>query len=212
GDFFRCIWLGEAEERFAIALGDVSGKGMKAAWTAAMADGMLHAEAKLWWFSTGQILTELNRGLYERKTDEITYVVFCFASVYIREKTLQFSNSGLPWPLMKSEGELITIAESSGFPLGMMRDTVYGDRYITLKAGDTIVFYTDGITEAMNQRDEMYTTERLENILREADPELSADQLVDEIFRDAESFTGGAPQFDDMTVVVLKVNGREEVI
>ena len=213
GDFFRCIWLGLEEEKFAITLGDVSGKGLKAAMTAVMADGMLHAEAKLWWFSSGQILSELNKGLYERKTDEITFVVFCFASIDIREKTLQFSNSGLPWPLIKKRGgDIVTIAESSGFPLGMMPDTVYGETYVILEEGDTVVFFSDGITEATNQRDEMYTSESLEDMLRKADPELSASQLVDEIFRDVDRFTGGAAQFDDMTVVVLKVNEEEEVI
>lgn len=216
GDFFRFICPEQEDERFAIALGDVCGKGMKAAWTAVMADGMLYFLAKLPWFSAGQLLSELNTGLCERKTDEISYVAFCLASIDVKEKILQFSNAGQKWPIIKRGEDLITIEEVSGPPLGMMTNDlhreiygeIYGERNVPLKEGDIIVFYTDGITDAANQRDEVYTSERLESVLRKVDPGLSASQIADEIFRDVNEFTGGADQYDDMTVVVLKVNGK----
>lgn len=211
GDFFRYISLGQDEKKFALALGDVSGKGLKAAMIASMADGMLNAEVKFWWLSSGkflpELLSELNKEVYERKTDEITYIAFNFASIDTKEKILQFSNAGLPYPLIKRGEEVITI-ESPGRALGWFPDTAYEETNITLKEGDIIVFYTDGIIEAQNQEDEQYTPERLENMLRNADIRLSAKQLVDEIFKDVSRFTGKADQYDDMTVLVLKVNGR----
>ncbi len=216
GDFFRFIWIGQEEERFAIALSDVCGKGMKAAWTAVMADGMLYFLAKLPWSSAGQLLSELNTGLCEQRTDEISNVAFCLASIDVKEKTLQFSNAGQEFPIIKRGEDLITIQEASGFPLGMMTNELqkqingesYGERNVPLEEGDIFVFYTDGITDATNQMDEVYTSKRLESMLRKADPGLSANQLVDEIFRDVDRFTGGADQYDDMTVVVLKVRGK----
>jgi ligand-binding sensor domain-containing protein/serine phosphatase RsbU (regulator of sigma subunit) len=208
GDFFRFIESRQEEEKFAIALSDVSGKGMKAAWIALLADGMIHAFTRYGWSSAGQLLSELSRGLYERRTDKITFVAFCFASIDIKEKALQFSNAGQEFPIIKRGEDLITIKEASGLPLGIMPNEVYGERNVPLKEGDIIVFCTDGITEALNQRDEMYTSELLESMLRRADPGLSANQLVDEIFRDVDRFTGGADQYDDMTVVVLKVEGK----
>jgi ligand-binding sensor domain-containing protein/serine phosphatase RsbU (regulator of sigma subunit) len=212
GDFFRFIESRQEEEKFAIALSDVSGKGMKAAWIALLADGMIHAFTRSGWSSAGQLLSELNRGLYERRTDKITFVAFCFASIDIKEKTLQFSNAGQMLPIIRRGEDLITIAEVSGLPLGIMLNEahreVYGERNVPLKEGDIIVFCTDGITEALNQRDEMYTSKRLGSMLRKADPGLSANQLVDEIFKDVDRFTGGADQYDDMTVVVLKVKGK----
>ncbi|MCZ6679071.1 MAG: SpoIIE family protein phosphatase [Candidatus Poribacteria bacterium] len=210
GDFFNYIWQAQDRNRLAIALADVSGKGMRAAMTAIMTDGMLHTEAKLRWRSAGQLLSELNVGLYER-TDERTFVAFCLASVNIKEKMLQFSNAGLSWPLIKRGKKVLTIAESSGFPLGIKADTLYEDTVIALEEEDIVVFCTDGIVETLNEKDEMYGFEGLEETVRKAAHGLSATQFVDHILKDVEMFRGSADQYDDMTVVILKVNGKKEV-
>lgn len=205
GDFFDYIWQGQKKEKLAITLADVTGKGMKAAMTAVMADGMLHAEAKFWENSTGEFLSEFNKSLYER-TEKRTFVAFCLASIDINAKTLHFSNAGLSWPLIKRGKKVITIAEASGLPLGIRAGEVYKETSLQLEEGDIAVFCTDGIIEAMNQNEEVYSFERLEEVIRNTLPGLSASQFVAEILKDVETFVGKADQYDDMTIVVLKVN------
>ena len=206
GDFFRFITSRKEKDKFAIALIDVCGRGMKAAWIALMADGMLHFLARLWQLSAGKLLHELNNGLCERITDKFMFVAFCFALVDMKERTLQFSNAGQMLPIIKRGDDLITITEASGLLLGIIPWEEYHERNIDLKEGDIILFYTDGIIEAANQEGEMYLIDRLEAAFRKADPGLSASQMVDEIFRDVDAFAGEEAQYDDMTVVVLKVS------
>jgi len=208
GDFFRFIESPQEEEKFAIALSDVSGKGMKAAWIALLADGMIHAFTRLGWSSAGQLLSELNNGLYERKTDDSTFVAFCFASIDVKENALQFSNTGQRLPIIRRGEDLINLVETSGLLLGIMPGQDYSEKDIRLREGDTILFYTDGIPEATNQEGDMYKTERLEDVLRKVDPGLSPAQIADKIFKDVYAFIGEEPQEDDMTIVVLKFNGK----
>ena len=208
GDFFDYIWQGQKREKLAITLADVTGKGMKAAMTAVMADGMLHAEAKFWENSTGEFLSEFNKSLYER-TEKRVFVAFCLASIDINAKTLHFSNAGLSWPLIKRGKEVITIAQASGLPLGIRAGEVYEETSLQLEEGDIAVFYTDGIIEAMNQNEEVYSFERLEEVVRNAHPGWSANQFIAMILEDVNNFVGKADQYDDMTVVVLKVKKKE---
>lgn len=205
GDFFRYIWPGVDKGRFVIALSDVCGKGMKAAITAIQTDGMLDAVVKNSWASTGQLLSELNSSIYERKAEDISFVVFSIASIDIENKELQYSNSGNPWPIIKRGSSLITIEESSGLPLGAMPSLNYGEANIKLQSGDLVIFYTDGITDAQNWSEEQYASESLEKRLERTDLRLNASQIASEIMGDIETFAGGAEQFDDMTLVVLKV-------
>ena len=87
--------------------------------------------------------------------------------------------------------------------MGMIPDYTYEEKSVEFKSDDVFVLYSDGVTEAMNFNEDEYGEERLENSIRQ-NLHLSADELINAIFKDVESFTKGAPQSDDITMVIVK--------
>ena len=94
--------------------------------------------------------------------------------------------------------------ESTGLPCGIMEDALYDEAQVELRSGDTALFYTDGITEAMNSDEEIFGEESLMNILLENLPLASAN-LVSNVHKQLAKFVGNAPQYDDLTLMVLKL-------
>jgi len=202
GDFYDYLSLGS---NFGIVLADVSGKSLKGAMVAAMANGMLHAEVSgqnAIWDSPSKILGELNTALCPR----LIQPMFTTMSLSIFETTrnrLCFSNAGLPYPIVK-RGKKVWELEVNGLPLGVMNDAEYTELSLDLEAGDFVVFYSDGIIEATNEMEEMYQTERLIKVLQEIDLSLSANEMVDRILQDVTMFVGEVEQSDDITLVVVR--------
>lgn len=120
----------------------------------------------------------------------------------VREKRLLLSNAGIPYPIVKRGGEVREL-KVNGLPLGIIDSAEYTDLSVDLEAGDFVVFYSDGVNEATNEAREFYGTERLLEILRRADPGLSAHEMVDWIIKDVTRFAGVMEPSDDITVVVL---------
>ena len=89
-------------------------------------------------------------------------------------------------------------------PLGVKEDVPYGEMVVKLKKGDTVIFYTDGIPEAKNEKDEFYGFDRFKALAGGIEG-ASAKGIRDRILEDVKSFTGKSPQYDDMTVVVVRV-------
>ncbi len=205
GDFFDYLWWKEGESRIGIVVGDVSGKAMKAAMTAVMTSGMIRAEATEK-KAIGEILTRVNQPLFE-KTQKEMFVVVLLASLDFRSKQLKFSNAGLPKPVMKSGGKVSFLeAKGTTHPLGVFAGSRYRETTVQLRHGDVVVFCTDGIEEAQNKGREFYGNERLFSLLKELDTSCySASQIKEAIVHDVRIFAGSAPQYDDMTVTVLKV-------
>jgi sigma-B regulation protein RsbU (phosphoserine phosphatase) len=151
-------------------------------------------------------MNRVNRSLYF-KTDKKVFTALCLVSIDIRTRELTFINAGLNEPLLKS-GDSATKLASAGirFPLGVKRDNMYREKKQPLAAGDVIVFCTDGITEAKNPHDEFYGFEALKELLERMDTTvLTAKEIKDEIIAEVKHFSAGAPQHDDMTVVIVKV-------
>jgi ligand-binding sensor domain-containing protein len=205
GDFFDYFWLDLARKNFAIVIGDVSGKAMQAAMTAVMASGMINAESGNG-CSIGGILRKTN-GLLYPKTERQMFTAVCLVSLNVAQKELTFANAGLNKPLLRSSSGVSTL-EPSGttHPLGMLPESEYRERSIQLTSGDVIVLHTDGILEAQDRARSMYGEERLARLLRNLDvASASARAVRDAILTDVQAFTASAPQHDDMTVVVIKV-------
>jgi len=204
GDFFDYVWLDEKRTRLGIAIGDVSGKAMKAAITAVLTSGMVYREA-----STNEtpksILRKINKPIY-LKTDRRMFTAMTFAVIDIRKKTLTFSNAGQMHPLMKRVGRTESLkVQGAHLPLGMAEDVDYRETFVRLRREDTVVFYTDGVPEAMNAKREMFGFERLEALVKTGSPSLSSRQLATTIVENVAAFTGPIVQNDDMTVVVVRV-------
>ena len=206
GDFFEYIWLDEAKTKFTVAVGDVSGKGMSAAMMAVMASGMVNSEAyknK----SIKEILIHLNRSLYS-KTDKTTFVALCLASLDIRTKELTFINAGLNEPLLKSDGNVDYLESAEPkYPLGGIENVTYHEKKIRLKTGDVLILFSDGISEARNNAKEFFGYTLLKNILQNLDTSISAQGIIKKVTKHIKQFTGTVPQFDDMTLVVIKITG-----
>lgn len=187
-------------QRWGIAVGDVTGKGAGAALYGAVVSGILRsqaAEAR----GPGELLTAINAALLQRKI-EAQFVTLLFALWRERDRRMWVANSGLPFPVhVTAEGcHLLRVA---GLPLGLMEGPAYEEISLTLAPGDLVVFVSDGITEYLNRGGEEYGRARLEAVLRR-ERARSAEEIVEAIFQDLESFAGGAPATDDRTAVVVK--------
>jgi ligand-binding sensor domain-containing protein len=205
GDFFDYLWWDEGQKRIGIVVGDVSGKAMKAAMIAVLTSGMIHAEASEQ-FSVHEILTRINRPLYA-KTQKGIFIALCLAVIDTENKYLRFANAGLNKPVIKSQST-VSVLKGNGvcFPLGMVSDSTYHETIVSLKAGDVVVFYSDGISEARDHSKNLYGNERLYALLENTDTgSVSAQQIKELILNDIKKFTGYASRSDDMTVVVVKV-------
>ncbi len=204
GDFFDYIWLNEEKTRFGIAIGDVSGKAMKAAMTAVMSSGILFSKANESQ-SIREIMTRVNRPLY-LKTDRSMFTALCLMSLCTETRQMIFTNAGLHSPLLKSGQQLTSIkGEGSKFPLGLLKDNEYQETNTQLNSGDVVVLFTDGVLDSQNSAGDFYGLKKLEALLRERDTEtMCAREIKDAIISDACRFAGSEPQQDDMTVVVVK--------
>ena len=207
GDFYDFLALGD---KIGIVLADVTGKSVKAAMVAAMASGMLRMQVEGRsdiWDSPRMIFNELNVALRPRLIHGM-FVAACLGILSAKEKRLLLSNVGLPYPIIK-RGEKTWELEVNGLPLGILDDAEYTDLAIDLEAGDFVVFYSDGISEAMDETEEIYQSERLMERVRKADSDLSAQEMIDWITQDVTAFMGDMDTYDDITLVVLRCNSVE---
>jgi serine phosphatase RsbU (regulator of sigma subunit) len=204
GDLFDYARLGEGEKAFGISVFDVSGKGMKAAMAAVFTSGAYATETRHT-TSPAAILTRLNRGVFEHSRRG-HFVAFLLTAIDPERRTITFANAGQTRPLLKSNGAL-TWLEPTGvrFPLGMQQDSAYDERSVQLARGDTLIMLTDGFTEAMNERQEMFGNEMIEDVLRQPGVDaLTARMIIDRLVTAVRKFAGATPQHDDMTIVVVK--------
>jgi phosphoserine phosphatase RsbU/P len=184
-----------------IAMGDVSGKAAPAALYAALISGIMRA-ATSQMLSPADMLKQLNDSLQERKMDA-QYVTMLFAVWNDEKQTLQIANAGAVQPLFCRAGQVETV-EAEGFPLGMFKDVSYEEFTLSTRPGDAIVFFSDGIVDAVNEHEEMFGNDRLIALVT-SQLTNSAEGMVDAIYKELSAFQGGVERFDDETVVVLKV-------
>lgn len=204
GDFFDYLWLTEARSKFGIAIGDVSGKAMKAAMTAVMSDGILFSKADES-DSIHEIMTRVNRPIY-LKTDRKMFTALCLASIDLKSKELAFTNAGLNHPLLKSGGKVFHLkGKGPKFPLGIHKDNHYEEQRHELKSGDILLFFTDGIPDACNPAGDFFELSRLERFLEQLDTAgMTAVEIKNCIIDEVMAFSGSASQQDDLTLVVVK--------
>jgi sigma-B regulation protein RsbU (phosphoserine phosphatase) len=199
GDLYDFVEYGE--HRSAIVLGDVSGKAAPAALFAALVSGIMRAAANQR-LTPAEMLASLNEALQERRLDS-QYVTMLFAVWNDEDRTLTVANSGAVQPVLCRGGQSTTI-RVEGFPLGMFPNTSYDELTMTTQPGDAIVFVSDGILDAENQREEMYGEERLASVLCSHRNQTAA-EIAEVILQDVSRFQEGKERFDDETIIVLRV-------
>jgi sigma-B regulation protein RsbU (phosphoserine phosphatase) len=189
------------DQRTGIAMGDVSGKAAPAALYAALISGIMRA-ATSQALSPAAMLKQLNDSLQERKMDA-QYVTMVFAVWNDEKQTLQIANAGAVQPLFCRGGQVETV-QAEGFPLGMFKDVSYEEFTLSTRPGDAIIFFSDGIVDAVNDKEEMFGDARLTALVT-SHIKSSAQEMVDAIYQELSTFQGGVERFDDETVIVLKV-------
>jgi sigma-B regulation protein RsbU (phosphoserine phosphatase) len=199
GDLYEFLRYGP--QQLGIALGDVSGKGTAAALYGAVAIGIMRSLApqKL---QPAEMLRQMNQLVGERRI-EGRFMTACFATWQKGRQKLRVANAGQSQPLLYKSGRCDKI-ELTGFPLGIFEETSYDEWGVTLEAGDTLVFHSDGIAETANAEGQFFGTTRLMRLI-EQHHERPAAEIADLVLREVDWFTQNAPLSDDRTLVVLKV-------
>ena len=188
--------------RLGIVIGDVSGKGIAAALLMAVCKTLLKATANKG-IPADNILSEVNNIIVDESPSNMFVTVF-YGVLDTRSGAFEYSNGGHNSPyLLSKDGSIKQILEVGGLIVGAMRNSEYQSNVITLQPGESIFFYTDGVTEAFNKNEEEFKEARLEKIL-EGKNVLNANDLVLTVFEGVQSFTEGVEQSDDITCLALK--------
>jgi len=190
-----------------IVIGDVMGKGVPAGLIATMMRGMLRVEIPNR-HSPAQILEHLNCAMYEDLDSSSRFVTLFYSEYDPQSQTLSYSNAAHNPPLLwrAATGEIQTL-DSEGALIGLDASSRYEDGQVQLAQGDTVVYYTDGLTDAVDPQGERFDDTNLQSAVRLAcQQHASAQAILDAIFERVWRFIGsGNRNSDDMTAVVLKV-------
>jgi serine phosphatase RsbU (regulator of sigma subunit) len=213
GDFFDCVEL--PDNRLGLIVADVCGKGVPAALFVALTRSLLRAASQTpWEFKerpTAQHRDVLTRALWftndyiAREHGESNMFITVFYAVLEPETgRISYVNAGHNPPLMiSSDGKHIRELESYNLPVGIIETESYSAAEFVMEAGELLVAFSDGITEAMNPAGEPYGDERFLDELR-ANCSLSAQELTTTIEQRVDEYAAGAPQADDMTLLILR--------
>jgi sigma-B regulation protein RsbU (phosphoserine phosphatase) len=199
GDYYDMLLL--RDERVGIAIGDVSGKGISAALLMASLRASLRGLTVASHTDFACLMEQMNGLVYEASAQN-RYATFFFGAFDPKTRELECVNAGHNPPLIV-RGEQVIRIEASGPVVGLLPRAQYTEQRIELKPGDLLLLYTDGISEAMTAREEEWGEERMISAARVA-ADGPAAQILESIMQAADRFTAGAPQHDDMTLLVLK--------
>ncbi len=205
GDYFDFVKLGAS--KLGIAVGDVSGKGVPAAIYMTLTKGILqsHAEENI---SPKLVLNKVNKLLY-RTIEKNSFVSMFYAILDIEEKKLTYARAGHnPGIVVNQSDGNSTLLTAEGIALGLEEGTVFDktlqENTIDVHSGDTLVFYTDGIVEAMNEKLNEFGEDKFLEIVAE-NRHLTSSQMIELILKEVKEFASNYPQNDDITLVVIKV-------
>ncbi len=200
GDYYDVITLDD--NRFCVAIADVSGKGAPASLLMANIQAFLQVICRLDLNIVDS--TALINDLIFANTSDGRFITFFWAVVNNEERKLTYVNAGHNPPLLIRNNK-ITKLKKGGIIFGVVESTIpYISETLSLQKDDVIVLFTDGISEAMNKREEEYSDERLEETaIRLASG--TVNEILEGIKKEVYEFANGAPQSDDITMVILKV-------
>ena len=198
GDFYDFLELEDG--RLGLVVGDATGKGMPAALVMATTRGMLRAVAQNL-DSPGEVLVRVNDALYP-DIPSAMFVTCFYAILDPAAGRLRYANAGHDLPYVLHNGEGTHELRATGMPLGMMPEMGYEEKEAVLRAGDCVLFYSDGLVEAHDPQYEMFGFPRLGALIGERGKEPS---LVDSLLEELYSFVGeGWEQEDDITLLTLR--------
>jgi phosphoserine phosphatase RsbU/P len=212
GDYYDFLPLDD--HRVGVLIADVSGKGTSAALYMAELKGLMLSLSRIH-SSPRELLITANR-IIAPHLDARSFITMTYALVDLETETMTYARAGhtpliyLPGRAAEAESPRVQILAPDGLVLGLkldggeMFDRLLEEKTIPLRPGDLYLFFTDGITEAMNGGDDCFGESRLGDLIQ-AHAHLPPDQLRERVLREIASFVGDAPQHDDMTMILLKI-------
>jgi len=203
GDFYDFIEMDA--EKMGFVIGDVTGKSVSGAlvMSASRTVFRMLSEDHL---TVGESMNRANKRI-KKDIKSGMFVALLYVVLNAKDRNLNMCSAGQTQPIhLSAESGRAVLVETEGdtFPLGILDDANYEETNLQLMPGDKVVFYTDGIVEAMDSQEEMFGFERFLKVVQSSKT-FSADELLQEIMDKVAEFTGTAPQHDDLTVIVLNV-------
>ncbi len=201
GDYYDFVDLPSGS--FGLAIGDVSGKGIPAALLMASLQASLRGQATFGTTDLAQLMGRVNRLMCDSSAIN-RYATFFYGEYQPTSRVLRYVNAGHNPPmLVRSDGEVVRL-DAGGPVVGLLDLASYMAAEVTLRPGDRFIAFTDGVSEAMNSHDEEWGEEHLLEAFRACDG-LSPAEAIGRVIAGADAFAAGAPQHDDMTLVVAAV-------
>jgi serine phosphatase RsbU (regulator of sigma subunit) len=201
GDFYDVIPA--TDGAFLVAIADVAGKGVPAALLSSMLQASLRTQARSIG-SVSEILRNINSLVY-RATAVHQFATFFIARIENDTLHMTFSNAGHNYPIVIRRGRDPLFLERGGTVLGIQDGAAYEEEGLPLHAGDLVVLYTDGISEAEDRHGQFYGDDRLCELVRGFTHDLSAREVSERILEALRGFLDGEEARDDMTLMVLRV-------
>ena len=204
GDFYDLMPLDGG--KMGIAIADVSGKGIPAALFMMSSRTLLKGSA-IGTDSPSEALVEANNILCDENS-EMMFVTVLYAVYDPRTGNFSFGIAGHDSPiLVRADGEVVLLPRAEGIALGVLRGFDFESKSVALQPGDTVILYTDGITEARNDAGDMFGVDGLRKLFA-GSPPATAREAIERVFAGVRDFAGAAQQFDDITCLALRRNGE----
>ena len=197
GDYFDVFPLSDGRTAFLIA--DVSGKGLGAALLTTMLQGALSAMTL--GSDPARVFNHVNRFLCAHS--EIGRYATMFFGILDQEGHLEFINAGHPSPILIRRGVAEEAFTEGSYPVGLVPEAEYTSVCLKLEPGDTLVLFSDGVTEAADPDEQMFGTARLKELLT-GQPECPLEQIQKCVLEAVENFARGAHQADDLTLLIVR--------
>ena len=196
-DFFRID-----DDRIGFVIADVSGKGVPAAIFMAVSRTLIRATG-LRGVSTSECITYSNNLLAEESANSMFVTVF-YGIYHIKTGEVTYTNAGHNPPyVIKANGSIKRFPYSQNVIAGIVKDYPFTEESFQLEPGDTLLLYTDGVTEAVDTEEKEYGEERLEALLKNTS-QVGCQQMIDMVKDDVKAFEGDAEQSDDITLLAIK--------
>ena len=200
GDFYDVIELPDG--RVGLLMADVSGKGLGAAVFMAMSSSLLRTTARTV-DTPDELLRRVNAALLV-ENEACVFVTAVYAIYDPRTGRLQIADAGHTYPLLRLAGECQLLKIEGGPPLGVFDEDLYRTTELQLQPGDSIAFYTDGVTEALSTDDELFGDERVLEVYAQ-EPDEPADQICERLLGAAQQWSAGRRQSDDIAILALSI-------
>ncbi|MBL8293847.1 MAG: SpoIIE family protein phosphatase [Bryobacterales bacterium] len=201
GDYYDFLELPGG--KLGIVIGDVSGKGIAAALLMASLQASVRGQRMNEGQPLSAVIASVNSLIYESSTSS-RYATLFYAHYDPQSREMVYVNAGHNPPLLLRAGGSVEPLDKGGTVVGLLPRFPYQQGQVRLESGDLLVAFTDGVSEAQNHAHDEWGEDRLIQVVREANG-LSASDLIPRILAAADEFVAGAPQHDDMTLVIVRV-------